>query len=280
VSERMLSLAAGVLPEFTPQQMAAAAAGSGWPAVGIWVEPATWTRAVAQEVRRRTADAGVALLDVEVVWIKPGVDDPDHFRIVDAGADIGAANVLVVSSDPDPGATAAKLARLVDHAADRGLRVSLEFGAFTAVRNLAAALDILARAERPGAGLLVDPLHLARTGGAPSALAGVDPRRFAYAQFCDAAASGPSPDDVAGIIEEALDLRLMPGEGALPLEALLDVLPPATPLSVELRSKALRDAYADPTERAKALLAATRAALARGATGSRTDRGSASSSAR
>ena len=263
MSERVLSLAAGVLPEFTPQQMAAAAVASGWPAVGIWVEPATWTRAVADDVRSRTADAGVAVLDVEVVWIKPGSDDPDHFRIIDAGAAIGAQNVLVVSSDPDPGSTAAKFGRLVDHAAERGMRASLEFGAFTEVRNLAAALDILVRAERPQAGLLVDPLHLARTGGAPSALLDVDRQRFAYAQFCDAAASGPNPDDVASIVHEALDLRLMPGEGALPLEALLDVLPPATPLSVELRSKALRDAYSDATDRARALLAATRAALNR-----------------
>ena len=261
MSERLISLAAGVLPEFTPQQVAAAAVASGWPAVGIWVEPSTWTRTVADDVRRRTADAGVAVLDVEVVWIKPGGDDPDHFRIIDAGAAIGAQNVLVVSSDPDPGSTAAKFGRLVDHAAERSLRASLEFGAFTEVGTLAAALDILARAGRPRAGLLVDPLHLARTGGSPSELRDVDRQRFAYAQFCDAAARGPSPDDVASIIREALDLRLMPGEGALPLAALLDVLPPTTPLSVELRSKALRESYPDPTERARALLAATCAVL-------------------
>lgn len=262
MSQPLLSLAAGVLPEFTPPEMAAAAVAAGWPAVGIWVDPATWTDSIAAEVRARTADAGITVLDVEVIWLKPGPDDPDHFRIIDAGAAIGARNVLAVSSDPDGDAAAAKLGRLVDHAAGAELRVSLEFAAFTEVASLAAALALLARAERPTAGLLIDPLHLARTGGRPADLIDVPPSRIAYAQFCDAPASGPPASDIAAIVHEALDLRLMPGDGGLPLAALLAALPSATPLSVELRSAALRDACPDPAERARVLLAATRTGLA------------------
>jgi sugar phosphate isomerase/epimerase len=258
----LLSLASGVLPEFTPEQTAAAAIASGWPAVGIWVEPATWSAATAAEVRSRTADAGVIVLDVEVVWLKPGGDDPDHLRIIDAGAAIGARNVLVVSSDPDPQSTADKLARMTAHARERSLRVCLEFAAFTEVKSLAAALDILERTGDPDTGLLIDPLHFARTGGTPEMLRGIDPHRLPYAQFCDAAASGPSPQDVPAIIHEALDLRLDVGAGALPLAATLAALPPAIPLSIELRSKALRDAHPDAAHRAAALLAATRSGMA------------------
>ena len=46
----LLSLASGVLPEFSPVDTAAAAIAAGWPAVGIWVDPATWTAAIAAEV--------------------------------------------------------------------------------------------------------------------------------------------------------------------------------------------------------------------------------------
>lgn len=236
---------------------------AGWPAVGIWVEPATWTAATAAEVKARTADAGVVVLDVEVIWLKPGADDPDHFRIIDAGAAIGARNLLVVSSDPDHSAAAAKFARLADHAAAGGMRVSLEFAYFTEVHGIDAACAILDATGRDDVGLLIDPLHLVRTGGTPEDVARVPRHRFVYAQFCDAAATGPGADDVPAIIHEALDLRLDVGGGELPLAALLDALPDGLPLSIELRSKALRDGFPDPVERARALLASTRSGLAR-----------------
>ena len=254
----LLSLAAGVMPEFSPGQTVAAAATSGWPAVGIWYDPATWTAATTIEIRDRVADAGLVALDIEVIWLKPGPDDPDHFAAIDAGAAIGARHVLVVSSEPESARTAEKLARLSDHAAAAGMRVCLEFAAFTAVGTLSSALSILDQAGCEKVGLLIDPLHLARTGGSPADLAAIDPVRFPYAQFCDAPAIGPPPSDVPAIIHEALDLRLMPGDGELPLTQLRAVLPQQTPLSVELRSAALRDGYPDPAERARALLAATR----------------------
>lgn len=252
-----LSLAAGVLPEFSPEQTVAAAIEGGWPAAGIWYDPATWTPATTIEVRDRAADAGLAILDIEVIWLKPGPDDPAHFAAIDAGAAIGARNVLIVSSEDDASRAAAKLNRLGNHAAAADLRACLEFAAFTTVGSLASALALLNAADCDNLGLLIDPLHLARTGGSPADLSSVDPQRFPYAQFCDAPAHGPPPSNVPEIIREALDLRLMPGDGDLPLDELLALLPPATPLSVELRSAALRDDHPDAADRARALLAAT-----------------------
>ncbi len=253
----LLSLAAGVLPEFSPEQTVAAAAAGGWPATGIWYDPKTWTPATTIAVRDRAADAGLAILDIEVIWLKSGPDDPAHFAAIDAGAEIGARNVLIVSSEDDAGRAAAKLNRLGHHAAAAGMRACLEFAAFTTVGSIASATALLDTADCDNLGLLIDPLHLARTGGSPSDLAAVDPQRFPYAQFCDAPAHGPPPSDVPEIIREALDLRLMPGDGALPLDDLLAALPPATPLSVELRSAELRNDHPDAADRAQALLAAT-----------------------
>ena len=255
---RRLSLAAGVMPDFTPQETVAAAAAAGWDSAGVWVDVETWTEATTREVSRRLSDGGLTALDAEVIWIGAGADNPDHLRLIDIAAELGAANVLAVSSAASFAETADKLATLCAHAAEVGVRVSLEFGAFTTVRDLGEALEVLRLCGRPDAGLLVDPLHFARTGGRPADLAAVDPRRFAYAQFCDAPAQGPSRDDVPAIIEEALDLRLNPGDGELPLAELLAALPDGAPLSVELRSKALRERWPDATERSKALLAATR----------------------
>lgn len=258
---RRLSLASGVLPEFSPEQTAAAAIAAGWHATGIWAEPATWTTATTRAVRDRLGDAGLRVLDVAVVWLQPGPLDPAHLRILDIGAALGAENALVVSSDPDTEATATKLATLATHASGTGVRVALEFAAFTEVRRLSDALALLARAELADISLLVDPLHFARTGGRPRDLEAVPHSRLAYAQFCDAPAEGPHPDDRDAIIHEAVDLRLMPGDGALPLTELLAILPEALPLSVELRSKALRDSFSDATDRARAVLDATVAML-------------------
>lgn len=253
----LLSLAAGVLPECSPEQTVAAAIAGGWQATGIWYDPETWTPATTIAIRDRAADAGLAILDIEVIWLKPGPDDPAHFAAIDAGAAIGARNVLIVSSEDDAARAAGKLNRLGNHAAAAGLRACLEFAAFTTIGSIARATALLDDADCGNLGLLIDPLHLARTGGSPADLAAIDPRHFPYAQFCDAPAHGPSSSDVPEIIREALDLRLMPGDGALPLDDLLAALPPATPLSVELRSAALRDNHPDPADRARVLLAAT-----------------------
>src|SRR6185437_10727802 len=103
-----ISLASGVLPEFPPPAQAAAALAAGFDAAGIWVEPANWTAGTTRQVRH--ALSGLPVLDIEVIWIRPGPSNPDHFRILDIGAEIGARNALVVSYDPDFGATADKFA--------------------------------------------------------------------------------------------------------------------------------------------------------------------------
>jgi sugar phosphate isomerase/epimerase len=253
-----ISLASGVVPEFGPLETIAAAVDGEFDAVGLWIEPALWTPQLTREAKARLADSGLELLDVEVVWFKPGPADPAHRRCLDIGTELGAKNVLVVSSDPDMHSNAAKLRELCVHAGPGGLRVSLEFGLFTEIKNIGQALAVIAAADHPNAALLIDPLHLARSGGTPDDVAAVPRHLMPYAQFCDAPATGPSADDPEGIIREAIDERLQTGDGALPLPALLRALPAAVPLSIELRSKALRDGWPDPGERALETARATR----------------------
>ena len=117
----------------------------------------------------------------------------------------------------------------------------MEFGRFTKVPDIAAALRIIAAVSLPNARLLIDPLHLFRSGGAVADVAAVQSSLFAYAQFYDAPPGGPDPDDFHAIRAEALDGRVLPGDGVLPLGDLLGALPSGLPLSVELRSRQLRD---------------------------------------
>lgn len=255
---RKLSLASGILPEFGAVDVVEAGASAGFDAVGLWIDPAEWTPQSTRETRGALARTGMPVLDVEVVWIKPDTALDDHRKVIDAGAELGAANVLCVSSHPDPGVTAETLAALCRHAEGSGMRVALEFGIFTEVRNLKQALGVIGQVDHPLAAVLVDPIHVDRSGTTVAEVAAIDRALLPYAQFCDARALRPDHADFAAVIADAVDFREQCGEGVLPLAALLEALPPNIPLSIELRSAALREAFSQPALRAKAVLDATR----------------------
>lgn len=253
-----ISLASGVVPEFGPVDTIEAARAGGFDMVGLWVDPLEWTAAHTRDARDALAATGLPLLDVEVVWIKPDSIIDDHRKIIDVGAELGAANVLCVSSDPDHARTAAHLAALCRHAEASGIRVALEFGIFTEVKDLATALTILDQVAHPSRALLIDPIHVDRSGTSVAQIAKVDPALLPYAQFCDAPAQRPDPADFDAVIHDAINLREQCGEGALPLAALYHALPANIPLAIELRSEALRDAFPHPALRACAVADATR----------------------
>jgi sugar phosphate isomerase/epimerase len=258
-SNRKLGLASGVVKEFGPIETIRAAAAGGWDMVGLWVEPDNWTDATTADVCAALKETGLSPIDVEVIRLRPGPLDPVHLRILDIGLAVGAANALVISEDSDAGATAEKLAALCAHVAGTPLRIALEFGLFTEVKTIHAANAILDAVNHPSAALLIDTLHLSRSGGTPADVAATPPYRLTYAQICDAPALGPDTSDPDAILQEALWDRIQVGEGGLDVAGMIAALPPGIPLSVELRSRALEQGWPDPTARSRVTAEATRA---------------------
>ncbi|WP_242128964.1 TIM barrel protein [Sphingobium sp. Sx8-8] len=252
-----IAMASGIMPEATPVQLVECAAWAGFDYGGMWVEPAGWTPATTRSVRRALAATGLPLLDVEVVWIKPGPPDPDHRRIVDIGMELGAHNVLCVSSDPDAGATRDKLAALIDHA-QGGIRINLEFGLFTEVRTIHQASAILREIGSPAGGLLIDALHWTRSGGTLADVRAVPVGWLGYCQLCDAPMPGADPADPDAILMEAIDGRVPLGQGQLSIGGLLDALPDGLPVAIEERSRLLRETFPDLKARAAQLLRTSR----------------------
>jgi sugar phosphate isomerase/epimerase len=252
-NDRLISLAAGVVQEFPPEQVVHAAAQAGFNATGIWCDLHSWTPQRTAAVRTALTETGLCALDLEVLWLQPGEELDSHDRMIDIALDIGARNVLCISTEPDIERTKARLAHLCQRVNGSDLRLVLEFLAFTEVRSLQAALAIVADVAHPAAGILVDSLHLQRTGATPGDLRAIDPALLPYLQLCDARAEA-SDNSPEGLLEEALYQRSLPGQGELPLRDTLAVVDPLLPLSLEIRSRQLIEQYPhDPLSRARAV---------------------------
>lgn len=257
--DRLLSLAAGTILDVAPHDAPYVAAAAGWPAVGIWFDAATWTDKTSASVSAALRDTGSVALDMEPVILSP--DGDPGAALIDAAAAIGARHVLVASRLPVSPAVVERFGALCDRAAAVHITLVLEFLPIFAIRTLAEALSVVSDAGRANAGVLVDTLHLARSGGTLADLAATDPALLPYIQLADAPAVPPDAT-MRGLLHEAIDARLLPGEGGLPLVDVLRVVP-HVPVSVELRSVALRTTYVDPVERARVVLAATHSVVSR-----------------
>jgi sugar phosphate isomerase/epimerase len=213
----------------------------------------------AIETRARVRDTGVTVAQVELVALTRELDVRDCRPMLEDGAALGATRVVATGDDPDDTVVAARLAALCELAAALGMTVDLEFMPFRCVGTLPQALDVLARAAQPNARVMVDTLHLFRSGGSVGVLRAAPAERLGMCQLCDAPLAAPPAHLLA---TEARERRLLPGEGELPLADLLRALPPGTPLAAEVP---LAGRFPDHSaaERAQRLFEATAALVAR-----------------
>jgi sugar phosphate isomerase/epimerase len=149
--------------------------------------------------------------------------------VAETAATIGFRFVQTVVEDDDLDRATATLSSLAEISAGYGLGVALEFMAFRPLSTLDAALLMVRTVAASNVGLLIDALHLARSGGSVDDVAAIPPEYIAMVQLCDAPWRRPS--DLAA---EARHGRLHPGDGALPLRRLLDVLPDGLPVGLEV----------------------------------------------
>ena len=174
---RLLSLAAGVHPTLPPADMVTAAAGAGWPACGIWFDGATWTSATTKEVKKRLDDTGVIALDMEPIIPADGADDYAE-QLIEAAAEVGARFILFTSRKKDLQANIDRYAQACDFAAPHGITIVCEFLPIFPLNTLPMAADIVCQANRPNSGVLIDNLHLSRSGSTPSDVATYDKSLF------------------------------------------------------------------------------------------------------
>ncbi len=232
-SPRTLSLAAGTVLDCAPDRAVEVAAEAGFDAVGLWFDPAAWSDATTVRVERALATAGIGALDIEPVILGRGADGGE--RLIDTAGRLGVANVLVASGPAPRDEVVRRVAGLAEIAAAvPGLMLALEFLPIFTIATLGEALRVIEEIGAANVGVLVDTLHLDRSGGSPDDLADCDRARFPYLQLADAGDRRPTTP--AELREEALHGRLLPGDGVLPLARTLAALP-----GIPYRSNCARD---------------------------------------
>jgi sugar phosphate isomerase/epimerase len=258
--ERLISLAAGVVQEFPAEEVVYAAANAGFNAVGVWCELGNWTDQHTARVASALNDTGITALDIEVLWFQPGESIDSHDRLVDIARAINARNILCVSSEPDIEQTKKRFRHVCELVEGSDIRVVLEFLAITEINTLAKAREVLQDVNHPAAGILVDTLHLQRTGSSVDdfrAIASQQRDVLPYLQLCDASAT-LQDNSYEGVLEDALYLRQLPGEGQLPLEDILQAADKRLPLSLEIRSRLLIETYPQLQDRADAVFSSAK----------------------
>jgi sugar phosphate isomerase/epimerase len=262
-----LSLCPLTIIRASHREMVAAAAAGGFDALGLRliaprpgdpVHPIEGGTEGVADLRKLMSDNGVALFDIESLWLS-ATTQPEAIRpALEICAALGGKNLLIAGNDPEPDRMAANLATVAELAAEYGVRACVEPTSWCVVNRLDHARDLIRRAGATEVKIIIDTLHMDRAGETPASIAALDPGLIGYAQICDAGAQRPlSPAD---LMAEARGNRLLPGEGALPLAAMLDALPEGLTIGLEAPTRELADLTV--VDAAKRAGAATRAFLA------------------
>ena len=185
----------------------------------------------------------------------------DFLPAMETAAWLGAKAVNLLLYDRDPARRFDHFAAFCVLAEDHSMRVAVEFYPPSQIGSLAAGLALVTKLGRPeAAGINVDLLHLMRSGGSLEELSAAPAAYLHYAQLCDGALPGPTPN--LSLDEEASTHRLLPGEGQFDITGFADALPPGMPVSIEVPRDATLLAGETQLARARQAIRTTRESLA------------------
>ena len=242
---RPLSLEHLTMIDASPVELIDAAAAGRFDMVGLRVVPPQPPNLLmpgfddprfVREIKNHSQDTGVAVGMIEAIWLAPETDPREIERALAIGGELGAQYALICGNDSDESRTIDNLGRIARAARGYGLEIAFEFMSFVAVSHVDHALRVARASGEDNVRLLVDALHLSRTGADLAALAPMDGAAVSYVHLCDGAAA--VPEDEAARRNEARTGRFYPGEGELPLDRFLAAMPTDARLGLEAPCRA------------------------------------------
>jgi sugar phosphate isomerase/epimerase len=136
--------------------------------------------------------------------------------------------------------------------------MGLEFMPWRGIKSLPSARRVVEAAGMGG--IIVDAIHLDRSGGSADDLRSMPETTWAYFQICDAPAERPATQQE--LLFQARSARLAPGSGGLDLVAMVRALPADVVICIETPMHGL-PGLLPPVARARMLKDATLDVIAR-----------------
>lgn len=224
-----------------PEVMIDTAARAGFDGLGLRIfpprhapaqYPVTGDAARIRRLRAQADDLGIRIYEAESFGIDADFTPDPYARALETAAALGAGVIVSAGIDEDAGRLAAHYHWLAGAAAEHGIRMVMEFMPYRGMRTLPAALDMHRAVDHPNAQLLIDAIHLSRSGAGVADLAAMPDRSIiGHFHICDAPATPPAA--LEDKLRESREGRLYPGEGGLPLRALMALLPEGCSVSLE-----------------------------------------------
>ena len=171
-------------------------------------------KALRREMVAAMRERGISISLGEGFTVRPGLDVcKERAADLEVMCELGVKRINTVSMDPDLARTFDQFAALVELATAAGVEVTTELVPGLTVADLPTALAAVRHVGRRNFRLLIDTMHLVRSGSGATDLARIEPSLIGYIQLADA----PLTPRFATYFEEAMFERMSPSTGELPL---------------------------------------------------------------
>ncbi len=183
-----------------------------------------------RKVGQAAARHGVKVTSATGYFLSPRTTVDDLLATVHRAREVGAQRILQGIFEPDRSRAVDLLRTMATAAADAGLTIAIEFMPMSEVKSLAATREVIADCGMGNVGILIDTLHLARSGGTAADVEALPPALVHLLQLSDATAKlAPTTT----ILEESMVGRMHLGDGELDLAGIVRAVPAATEIEIE-----------------------------------------------
>ena len=264
---RHISLAFLTLAHITPPELVSAAAGAGYQGVSVLADTSILPPAMSagpsysliddpnlrHETMTRAADGGISLDMLEGILLSTSFN-PDRCKAaMDMAAELGIPQIAtLVVGEIEQAQVEDQLVLMCEMANERGMYVTIEFSGRSKLRSAAATAALVGSGKFPGLRMLIDTLHLGRVGDSPADVAKIPSHFIDCIQLCDGPKVSPSME---AYDHESLFERRIPGEGELPLKAVIEAVQKDALIFLEVPMKSLRDKGVSPLGQARRIMA-------------------------